>query len=602
MAEKKDFMSELAHEIEEKKTGKKERIDNVDDFQPKARPKPVEEVFAMPEVKEEVVQPTQSIPEVEEPVLEEEPVEERTGILPDSFGQESFQRIDKPKRTISKTAIALGAVGLLLLLGLLWWFFMAPKITMPDFVGKNLSEVSNWAKQNKIESTSIATKEEYNLDYADRIVIAQDVAPGKKVKPSTPITITVSKGPDPEEEIIFPADLKSMTQDEINDWISENKLLKTKVTTQFSTSVESGHVISYELRNADESDFKRGSTLNVVVSKGEAPVGQVTVENFEGKTFQELQTWANNKKVKLDKQEAFSDTVENNHIISQSTRGGEAIKEGDTLTVVVSKGKGVRIPNLVGYTKEQMDAWQANKNNNVVVIPSSRYNTAPEGSIIAQSIPPGTIVEGGSVLEVGVSLYLPILETHSREWLGKDYLELKAKIDEFNSKGANIQAGEYGALAQRKCSDEFPVEGMIINYVCEGGTVDSNGSTHYSAGCERPLNLYSKVGYQVSTGPCTVATPTPTPAPGMVVLQPENLTDLQTLIGFCDAHGIKYGTPTGVSSSGSKKYGDDQDWEVDHTNSKVKVEIGETSYFDDTSFTLVLKEGDTISVYYLTDK
>ena len=71
MAEKKDFMSELAHEIEEKKTGKKERIDNVDDFQPKARPKPVEEVFAMPEVKEEVVQPTQSIPEVEEPVLEE---------------------------------------------------------------------------------------------------------------------------------------------------------------------------------------------------------------------------------------------------------------------------------------------------------------------------------------------------------------------------------------------------------------------------------------------------------------------------------------------------------------------------------------------------
>ena len=52
MVDKKDFMGALAQEIEDKKVGKKARIENVDDFEPKAKPKPVEDVFAMPKVEE----------------------------------------------------------------------------------------------------------------------------------------------------------------------------------------------------------------------------------------------------------------------------------------------------------------------------------------------------------------------------------------------------------------------------------------------------------------------------------------------------------------------------------------------------------------------
>ena len=87
------------------------------------------------------------------------------------------------------------------------------------------------------------------------------------------MTFTLSLGPDPDEAIAFP-DIKNMTQSEITDWINENKLLKTKVTTQYSTTVESGAVISYDLKNADESSFTRGTTLNIICSKGAAPAGQ----------------------------------------------------------------------------------------------------------------------------------------------------------------------------------------------------------------------------------------------------------------------------------------------------------------------------------------
>ncbi|MBP3890816.1 MAG: PASTA domain-containing protein [Solobacterium sp.] len=604
MAEKKDFMSELAKSIEASKRGETSTMQSIDDFQPRARKTSMEtdydplagtqEVPTQPVVEEpqveEVVIP-QAVRQEESPVFEA-PKEEPISTRPASFSQETFQKIEKPKRSIPKWVWLALLLGLLLLGFLIYYFFFAPKIVVPDCVGQDISCVTNWAKQNRVESSSLVRNEEYNMEYDNNVVIYQSVDPGKKVKPTTPFTITVSLGPDPEEGIVFPGDLRSMTSDEIKDWIAENKLLKTKVTTQYNDTIPEGHVISYEVKNGSESDFTRGTTLNVVTSKGPAPAGQVTVDNLAGKTISEVETWANQKKVKLEKIETFDDKVDSGKIIASSVPQGQTVREGDTITVTVSKGKGVRIPNVVGYTKEQFEAWKMDKNNSVTVVPKSIYNEAPLGTIIGQNITPGTVVESGAVLEVTESLYLPILETHSREWLGKDYLELKAKIDDFNYKGANIQAGEYGEFAQRTCSDEFPTEGMIINYTCSGGTVDSAGSTHYSAGCERPLNLNARVGYQVSTGPCTVATPSPT----VVVLTNGDLYDLQSIVEFSNNHGIIYDQLIPITK-------DQRDAEWETKNADVCITYNGQKYYGgfDIPFTLVMNKGDHIVVEYVTD-
>ena len=78
-----------------------------------------------------------------------------------------------------------------------------------------------------------------------------------------------SDGPDPDELVTFP-DIKNMTMDEIQDWIKENKLLKTKVVTEYSTTVEKDMVIKFDLKNISENNFTRGTNLNITVSKGEA--------------------------------------------------------------------------------------------------------------------------------------------------------------------------------------------------------------------------------------------------------------------------------------------------------------------------------------------
>lgn len=547
MAEKKDFMSELAKSVEAEKHGGRPTMSGIDEFVSRhqetgtAASAAGDEEEGSEAVRQTVQQDTAEEPDSaaartadetaaaadtgsEETAVPEEEVYEENG-KPESFAEEERIKVEKPKKQLkpaAKVGIGIGAAALVFLI---YWFGFAPKIVVPDFVGQDVSVVSTWATQNKMDAGVVAmAPEEYSLEYDEGIVMAQSVAAGTRVKQSTPITITVSAGPDPDEAIEFP-DLNSMTLDEIRTWIDDNKLLKTKVTTQYSDSVAEGDVISYELRNISESEFTRGSTLNIVCSKGKEPAKTVQVVDYTGKTYTECLTWATNNKITLNKVEQLSDTVESGYIISQDKTTSDTLQAGDTMTVVVSTGKGITIPNLVGYTAEQLEAWQAGKDSSgVTVVTKSVYNAAPAGSVISQSIAAGTTVESGSVLELTISLYLPILETDTTEWIGVNYLKLKAWVDEANSKGASIQAGEYKTddydYSVRVYSDTVPADG-IVKIGCLYGTSD------LADGCGRPLNLNSRIAYQVSLGPEPTAT---------VTLTSDDVASCQAIRNFCSAN------------------------------------------------------------------
>lgn len=603
MAEKKDFMAELAKEVDAKKHGRDVKIDTVDDFVPKKRSVRETEY----DREEDYTAPVKKKPEtdLDEMVRMEEPkklktfsdeLKDNSGFdekeaygdpdSPDSFAEEERVKIEKPKRHLSAGGKILIAAAAVAAAFLIYWFGFAPHIVMQDFVGKDLNSVSAWAKQNKMDAGVVATATpEYSMEIDKDLILSQSVSAGTKIRKDTPVTFTLSLGPDPDEAVAFP-DIRNMTQSEITDWINENKLLKTKVTTQYSTTVESGAVISYDLKNADESSFTRGTTLNIICSKGAAPAGQVTVESWVNKEFAGANGWAASKKLTVNKQETYSDKVDSGLVISQSPEAGQSLEEGGTITFVVSKGKGVTVPNLVGYTKEQLDAWTADKNNDVTVVTKSIYNDAPAGSVISQSINAGTVVDSGTVLELTVSLYLPILQTNSRQWLGKDYLELKAWVDDVNSKGANIQAGEYGADYQPTTSDEYPTPGQITKYSCSYGTSSAGN------GCDRPLSLNARIAYQVSTGPKTVATPTPAPtaepttAPSSYALSTSDLADLGKITDFCNNNKMS------CSYTASDAENDPM----------VKVSVNGKEYQTGDSFSEVVQEGTKISVTYNSGK
>lgn len=546
MTNKKDFLSSLAEELEDEKKGVER--DDFDIYQasnnkgdelrsyknqdydfphekstssntaPKTAPQPTKQVVSEP-VKKPTTAPS--------PTAAPKKASLRDGKGPNSFHEEKLEKIEKKPFKLDPKLLIAGIVALVAIGVAVWYFVFAPKIPMPNFVGQTINDVGAWAKQNNISTSNIIMNTEFSMEYDKDVIISQDKTAGSKIKDTTPLTFVASKGANPEDPVDFP-DLMNMNYSEVKDWIETNKLSKTKINTQYNTIVEKDQVINFELKTGTESSFTRGATLTINISKGPAPAGTVAMENFVGKTFAEFEAWATTKKLVVQKTEVYSDTVETGKIISQGTKVGDSVEEGATVTVVVSKGKAVKIPNLVGYTKEMLEVWAATPENKVTIVKKERYNSALAGTVIEQSIKAGSAVDAGTVLELTISLYMPILETNSREWLAKDYLQLHKWIDEVNGKGANIQAGAWGNDANVSTSAEYPTPGMITEYKC----LDVNGN-ELSTGCNRPLPIDAKIDYTVTTGE-----PYNKSEISTVKLTTTDVQSRDTMQNFCNANNI----------------------------------------------------------------
>lgn len=275
---------------------------------------------------------------------------------PESFKEEERKKITKEKKPINVKLIVIIMAVVLAIAGVVLFFVLRPTIEVKDFVGSNVSEVKAWIKQNEIETQGVVFREEYNFDYDEGYITYQSLEAYKKIRKNAKMDFTVSLGADPNELIQVP-DIESMYKDELQNWVKQNKLTKTKIVSSFSDDVEEGAVISYEFKGADAETFTRSSTLNITVSKGPQPAGNVQVNNFVGQDYSAVESWGKQNNITIEKVGSYSDTAVLNSVISQSIEPKKNIKEGETLTVVVSLGKGIKVPDFSTMSKNQINDW-----------------------------------------------------------------------------------------------------------------------------------------------------------------------------------------------------------------------------------------------------
>ena len=368
---------------------------------------------------------------------------------PESFKEEERIPVVKEKKPVNVKLVII-LVVILLLLGVLGYFlFLAPKIEMPNFVGKTKTDVVAWVKQQGIETSGIIFEETYDFDTDEGTVLSQSVDPNKKVKENVKLNFLVSLGADPDERIKVP-DLESMTKEEINEWISKNKLQKTKISTSYNDEVEENRVIDYTFTGCEEDSFTRACNLKVSVSKGPTPAGKVTVEDFENKLYEAAETWAKSKKINLIKSEAYSDKITEGYIISQSIAAGKTINEGESFSVVVSKGKATYMPNMIGWDEAQVSAWFA-KNPGVSSYTKYAYSSSQKGVVVYQSIDAGKLINKDNTLGLTVSLGNEI------DFSAYGSLEaIKNYLEEVNNEGASITLN-----VTKDFSETIPVGGII---------------------------------------------------------------------------------------------------------------------------------------------
>ncbi len=381
------------------------------------------------------------------------------GKKPDSFKEEERVKVEKPKKEINPKGIIIAAAVVVILALASYFLFFAPKIEMPNFVGQTKSDVASWVKQQGITTSGIVFKEEYNFDNDEDVILTQSVDAGKKVKSDVKITFTISLGADPDEKVSVP-DIKSMSKSEIENWISTNKLTKTKITTTYNESVEKDTVINYEVKGVDEADFTRSSTMNITISKGPQPAGTVTVSDFKGKTYSEVESWAKTNKVTLEKVEAYSETVESGNVISQSVSANSSMKTTDTLTITVSKGKGIKVPDLTNMNEEQINAWVSK--NNVSATITSKYSTSDK-HVLSSNVTAGSMISTTDDVQIVLNKgkYFYAADEGLSSIVGMNILKLEDWCNEKREKGIDAYAGNWSESSE-VYSDTY-TKGQIIS-------------------------------------------------------------------------------------------------------------------------------------------
>lgn len=143
-----------------------------------------------------------------------------------------------------------------------------------------------------------------------------------------------------------------------------------------------------------------GSTVEVVISNGR---GSIDVPSVVGRTEDEAQAMLEEAGFKPNKTYSYSETTEEGRVISQSPTGGALAKEGDTITIEISQGgMPITVADVTNnYTSEEqaLVAMSGLK----VTVEREYSNERPEGIVLRQSIPGGSVVEPGTAITIYVS-------------------------------------------------------------------------------------------------------------------------------------------------------------------------------------------------------
>lgn len=336
----------------------------------------------------------------------------------------------KPKNTKLIAGIGVGIL-LLLAIGMTVFFTMNSKTTLPNMEGWKEADTNLWASEN---SVMLRYTEAYSDEVAAGIVITHMPGEGETVEKGEFLEVQLSLGADPSVMVAVP-DLMSMSQAEIEAWVSENHMTKVRITSQNSKTVEMGETISFTVNDSTVigDEVRRDSPVYVIMSNGTGEDGNVTVPDFTMMTLEQAKTFATDNEIILEIEEVFDDAVAKEQIISQDIEMEEIVKIGDTIKLKVSLGPEILIPDFSGYEMDM--AMTIASQNGITVMTEEVYSSSSEGRLISQSISAGTLYDTDDILKLKYSLGNTILIP---SYIGQGVEAFQAWATEYNGMGTNI--------------------------------------------------------------------------------------------------------------------------------------------------------------------
>lgn len=344
------------------------------------------------------------------------------------------------KKRKQKKVFLISFVGILAVVVLFVAYYQFTHVKVPAFQGQEIAKAREWSVE---EGILLNIKNTYNFELATNKIVKQDIAAGAKIKKGKTLKLTVSLGPDPDEQVILP-EFEAMTAKQAKSWVKKEKAENVSVIEQYEEKVAKGTFIKQEAANRELNlkNYKRKDRLIVYYSKGKETFEKnIEVPDFSNKTLTEVNEWVRKNEVKLVTEKVFSQSIALDSVVSQQTAAGTKIAKQEEMKVQISKGKPLVVPNYANYTLEEARELSGKIS---AVLKSTYSETIPFGHFISQNIAAGTELDekdNPPTIEVVYSEGRPYIKDLRKNTLEGDLPKLF--FETYSSKGANITYDVY---------------------------------------------------------------------------------------------------------------------------------------------------------------
>ena len=219
------------------------------------------------------------------------------------------------------------------------------------------------------------------------------------------ITLGVLNSGKPKD-ILLP-NFTNLTLDEAKAKAEEVKLNLNVSEEKYDVQIEEGKIISQDPKYQPNFTVKEGSTVNVVVSKGQEIV---KVTKLVGKTKDEARKELKDLGLEMEIEEVNSDDVEPGIVIEQDKQEGEEVLAGTKIKLKVSLGiEKVEVPNLTGLSEDEAKVKITEAK--LKWIRTDKIKDSSKGTgVVEQNISPKSMVDKNTEISITINEYQKITQ------------------------------------------------------------------------------------------------------------------------------------------------------------------------------------------------
>lgn len=271
------------------------------------------------------------------------------------FDEEKKQVDDAPKKKKRKWPwILLLFIILISSLGIFAFMQSSPKdIKVPDVSNLTVEEAKAKLIDANLEVSDVQQVKSDTVEEGK--IVETNPKAGSSVKEKSKVVLKVSAGKD----TVTIGDYVGKTFETARDELRKLGIAVEKKDV-YSDKVDSGKVVEQSIAK-DQKVVAKNTKIVLSVSKGKEPV---KVANLKGYTRAGIEEYARTNGLKLQITEENSSETEGT-VIRQSPAEGVELNQGDTLTVVISKGKGEKVVTrqfTIPYEKKANASGNASQN------------------------------------------------------------------------------------------------------------------------------------------------------------------------------------------------------------------------------------------------